>query len=801
MIGGKMSLANDVAGVFARLALHWDALFRRVGLADFTDLRTLQDPLAINREIAGFEDFAPQATRAIEPGDPALSLIYHALASPCVHPTAVGPKQPRKRAHQQAYATLAELDLIENYIYSLKPFDLRDLGNLTVAPFAYEYRPAASTTHRTHADLVFSRTGVARVGNEAMVWSGAARSFLNHFPGRPGTFAVMPARYGIFLAERRRGIPENISFIGDADKHDSSREFLFPIRKLFSGPECLPGADLEVSLKEYHRAEKLKGIVTRGKLKLRKGFDENAPPLFRESGQADPLVELEEVSPGGSVLVSPPPGELVRFAQQKNASSGELEYVSFKVPAASIFIREFSHNRHYTSLMVVENWFTFAPEVIIGLIPNAPHLQIAAHNVPNFVNIRHEVSDPSRMPIDLNDPANPPAGGYRHKIRKGGYWAAMFEDGICDGSVWPEIRGLPGDMEIRSAFSLVTAPDFFATADEQHLNYHSDVIADQFSSGGPAPLCEGRYPVNPEVLRPRAYGSPSLDTEDETLVAVVGRVKEPATSIQILRERSERTSYLSDAASNHFAPGWDVTVGGSAWKKFYTTAGLGSPFPEDVKLCAASNSFWPAAAPDASRTFDRQATPTAIPMMDAELGYHRDNPDKPPDAPIAPGWDGEYGPFFEYVATGKQKPRTERVVNFCDIWRSDYVRNARLKLFRPDPFLGISSDELIARMECLALCIKALPPLPHAVRNTKLWLVTAQRVKAWEKVPEHHRTLSGPGYKFAFVQPTLDAPTRVPSEPTRLRQRIERTGYICHVTPDDLYWSTDGNVFRHFVCC
>src|SRR4029077_2331345 len=151
-------------------------------------------------------------------------------------------------------------------------------------------------------------------------------------------------------------------------------------------------------------------------------------------------------------------------------------------------------------------------------------------------------------------------------------------------------------------------------------------------------------------------------------VAIVGRPKEPATSIPPSRERgslvgqwARTTSYLTDAASNQFAPGWDVTFGGSIWKKFYTTYGLGSPFPEDVKLCAASNSFWPAAAPDASRTFDRKSTPTAIPMLDEELGYHPRNPDRPPGASTDTGWDGEHGPFFEYV-DGK------RVVNVCDIW-------------------------------------------------------------------------------------------------------------------------------------
>ena len=57
--------------------------------------------------------------------------------------------------------------------------------------------------------------------------------------------------------------------------------------------------------------------------------------------------------------------------------------------------------------------------------------------------------------------------------------------------------------------------------------------------------------------------------------------------------------------------------------KFYANYGLGSPFPEDAKLCAALNSFWPAAAPDAGRTFGRL---TALPLLQQELGLHPQHP-------------------------------------------------------------------------------------------------------------------------------------------------------------------------------
>ena len=39
---------------------------------------------SIDRTVPGFEDFSLEATRGIEPGSPARSLLYHALASPNV---------------------------------------------------------------------------------------------------------------------------------------------------------------------------------------------------------------------------------------------------------------------------------------------------------------------------------------------------------------------------------------------------------------------------------------------------------------------------------------------------------------------------------------------------------------------------------------------------------------------------------------------------------------------------------------------------------------------------------------------
>ncbi|HEU5321802.1 MAG TPA: hypothetical protein VFX28_13435, partial [Methylomirabilota bacterium] len=82
-----MALLDDVRRACGRLADHgWTRLLARHGL-DVTaaDLAgELARPLAIDRRVPGFEDFAAEGRRAIEPGRPARSLLFHAFASPGV---------------------------------------------------------------------------------------------------------------------------------------------------------------------------------------------------------------------------------------------------------------------------------------------------------------------------------------------------------------------------------------------------------------------------------------------------------------------------------------------------------------------------------------------------------------------------------------------------------------------------------------------------------------------------------------------------------------------------------------------
>lgn len=111
----------------------------------------LTTPLTtFDRSKKGFEDFHPNAARAITGGRPEQSLLYHALASPQVQLITAGGAS----SNPTDYPTLMELDVIENFIYSLVA-DRTDLDDTLHAVFAYQYREASRTPHLRHADFAY----------------------------------------------------------------------------------------------------------------------------------------------------------------------------------------------------------------------------------------------------------------------------------------------------------------------------------------------------------------------------------------------------------------------------------------------------------------------------------------------------------------------------------------------------------------------------------------------------------------------------------------------------------------------
>ena len=109
-----MSLEESALNYIRSLGTPWHGLFQTVAGLNLASLKLKDDLLterSIDRTQPGFGDFDPASRRAIVPGDPASSFLYHALASPLVKPASAAVTYPQ----------VADLDLIENYILSLAP--------------------------------------------------------------------------------------------------------------------------------------------------------------------------------------------------------------------------------------------------------------------------------------------------------------------------------------------------------------------------------------------------------------------------------------------------------------------------------------------------------------------------------------------------------------------------------------------------------------------------------------------------------------------------------------------------------
>jgi hypothetical protein len=672
-----MALIDDVKTILNRLALlGWKDLFAKHGLnitKTELDIELSRSLAMIKRDLPGFETFTKSGIKAIEPGSPAKSLLYHALASADVHPTTDGtPSNDPK-----VYPTLDELDTIENYIYSRANRKLSSFTNPVIVIVAYQYRHPLRSTHGKHADLAFSRVGVSRVGTEAARYLAASRSFTSTPTTGGKGFAVLPARYGAFIAEYRNpSVADAILRTVDLDRNLT---FTFPVHKLFLGKECLSnenGTPLDLTnfkFVEHHINEKLRRIHTNapdnpGFIKPLAIFDLNTPPFTRDSINSPDLVTIEKH--GASILIVPHAHPtMVRTATQKVSSKDEI--ARFKVPPDN------RDNRFWTSLQI--------PATGTG------------RSAPEYANMRHEViGNPQQVKdlITLKD------NEYVQKLFSGNYEAAHFIDDTCDGAIGLKISGLT--LPILSAYSLVTAVDFFPQVDQIDIQKWLEKIARrpiglaspqlQFAKGAPTPLNDGRFTTNGSFLMPSdTIPNPTLrdpmqttatkkaftrsEAANLTATAIVSSAPS-GSAFAIPPTAKSPISWLPDAAADVFAPGWDISQHTDATgRPFYAAYGLGSPFPEDAKLCAALNSFWPAAAPDTARSFgtvlfDTQPNTTGFPMMDGELGYHPQHP-RVTAGEVAShnGFDGEFAPFFESISGTS-------VVNFTDRNRSDYVSNA-----------------------------------------------------------------------------------------------------------------------------
>ena len=206
------------------------------------------------------------------------------------------------------------------------------------------------------------------------------------------------------------------------------------------------------------------------------------------------------------------------------------------------------------------------------------------------------------------------------------------------------------------AYSMVTAPDFYPNCDQREL-------VEWWLQRVPTALRNLVWQTPPLTLSDEHLAPnlqlPGVDfrAEDTSVTAIVSLplvVVPQQRPLEVAPTR--RHAHLPDTAAGIFAPGWDTSHDETNGVAHLAAYGLGSPFPEDAKLCAALSSFWPAVAPDSGRSFSR-VFPTATPLTDEEIGSVGDLP-----------WDGIPGP--------RRLDGDADVVEYAQFDFVDYVRTA-----------------------------------------------------------------------------------------------------------------------------
>lgn len=672
------SLFDGVEAACRRLAGHgWRDLILKAsrGTIDITGRgfkASLDKRIKPDRSVPGFGDFG--GTKGIEPGSPGGSLLYHAFASPGVAGGAL-----------TAYPTPAEIEAVENYVYGVKPPTLDSLrakageDTLAVVVFALEYRTARDAVHGDRADLCFSRTGIARMGDHAPIYNPALRAFEPLVPDQPFAFPVIPQRFAPYLAVRRKA--EGTTFgPQDALDNDNERFFWVPLHKLFSGKECLKGLDLTVDLSAHYRNEKLRRfhryMRNQGFFTEWSGDDLDQFPFVIKD---EMIASLSRNGDWGSGMVEPVQAKFVNRAKYKGQwlsfevpanwanTPGVLYFSSGQVLAGSDEIPRIPEPDSAASPAADEpegpptpvedeDWYAYMAD----LSPDTDRY------APEYISVRHRLM-PDGSLQDLNQ--QPDMFGI---IRAGGYQAQHFIDFSGGGWIQARTTGLPNEFRIGvPACSLISPPDFFPYVSQRDLT-------NWWKTETPAAVRDALWAIPPYPLSQRRMSGDinlplGFNINDDTSTAIVAHPRAGAAGDAMGGPALHRTSGLPDNSPGVFDPGWDASQGvfyaadGQMLQRYLQNHGLGTPFVEDVKLCAALGSYWPAIAPDSTRTWtplkkapgELYPWPTIVPLTDQETGI------EPVDGKLMP-WDGINGPKI-VEREGK------RYARYRNIDRADYI--------------------------------------------------------------------------------------------------------------------------------
>jgi hypothetical protein len=233
---------------------------------------------------------------------------------------------------------------------------------------------------------------------------------------------------------------------------------------------------------------------------------------------------------------------------------------------------------------------------------------------PQYVNIRHRVL-PNGQIENLNQRPD-----MEEIMRRGGYQTLHYFDSAGDGWIEAHCPQLEWQVDANMpAYCMVALPDFFPLVTQRELMlWWRDKV--------PKPVRDALWAIQPLALsQTRIAGNVTLPAgfslEDTTITAIVsqpangpGPVQSPNGALTIAK------TGLPDGSPGLFDPGWDTSQGiyytdpHRPLQRFMAGYGLGSPFIEDAKLCAALGSYWPGVAPDATRTSSRTSRSPASPI-------------------------------------------------------------------------------------------------------------------------------------------------------------------------------------------
>ncbi|MGI9508237.1 MAG: hypothetical protein ACR2QJ_02675 [Geminicoccaceae bacterium] len=775
-----MPLIQDLHALLQRLeAGGWKPLFDRLGLDTGSDdleadlLRDVEDIAGV-RGLDGFEELCSRAKRLVEPGKPAESVLFHAIASPAVRTAPDG-------TQLTAFPTAADLDLAENVVFGLQPPSLADIEarfpdqHLAVGVFAREYRQKAGTVHAQHADMIFSRTGITRVGTLPPHWEGKRRAYSPLEPDDDiHAFRVLPCLYGVYITVQAKGDLEDfgpykmdrtfdaqMKFQTAPQSHtrDAEHDFWVPVHKLFSGSECLKGLVLDVSLDEKHINEKLRRIHLvnmRRPSTFDTGFKSpqiDGPPFIIEAGLAE---FLDPETHGQGALSAVPRDRLIEPATidgkplATSVPRSNTLYASFNIPTVSIA---------------------------------SPINRTGAHTAPEWMHVRRQVrSNGSERDLNEFERVEEIVESGRVSTTNP-YRARHYFDFTGDGWVSAKVMGLGSQIPRRvPSYSILSAPDFYPYVSQSNLldwsmNSLPSLVREDLWETAPLALCDQRVAPN---LALRRYGAPFVP-EDSSVSAMVG-LKDSAHDHGQTQssETSDRTTFLPDGAAGFYAPGWATSIDfdpdDQAWH--LAAHGLGSPFPEDAKLCAAISAFWPAVAPDSSRTSPRdRGWRVVAPMTDREIGLDD-----------APPWDGIMGPRVVRI-------NDEDHLEEDDFAHVDYISSALDGQFTISETMKVDQKTYQARILATHRMVDMLRSVFGSSEFRMLSFAAADPADSdFQHVNERVVTLSQPAHAFLMVDTDRTRPlVKDPNDDARwLRQ--DRISARIKVFVDDngmIVWRRD----------